>query len=124
MSVQSPTMRTKFLEADKTRFFYFGMYAFTTGAGVVAFLNLPHQLLWLIGPTLLTIFGIFGAVGSLLCLVAVIPDVRWLEKTGLLLILTSIVMYGVMLLSLDGIPIGLFFAGALAVSMLRRLFEL
>lgn len=109
---------------DKSVFFHFGVYVFITGAGVVAYLNLPLQLLELIGPTLLMVFGLFGGLGSALCLLAIFPEVHWLERVGLLLILTSIVMYGVMLLALDGIPIGLFFSGALAMSLLRRLFEI
>lgn len=107
-----------------TRFFHFGVYLCTSVGGLVAFLNLPVALVAAIGYPMVPIFGIFGFTGSVLSMVSVLIGVAWLERVGLLLVLTSVVMYGTMLITLGGVPVALFFVSGLAISLVQRLIDI
>jgi hypothetical protein len=115
---------TRIKEPRVTRLFHFGIYVITMVGGLVAFLNLPENLINLVGPFAVTMFGVFGFVGSLMCVVSVIPGIAWVERVGILLLFTAVVMYGVMMISSPGVSVALFFAGALGLSLLQRLVEI
>jgi hypothetical protein len=120
--VDAAYMRIK--EPRVTRLFHFGIYVITMVGGLVAFLNLPLNLIKIVGPFGVTTFGVFGFIGSLMCVISVIPGIAWVERVGILLLLTAVVMYGVMMLSSPGVSVALFFAGALGLSLLQRLVEI
>jgi hypothetical protein len=115
---------TRIKEPRVTRLFHFGVYLITMVGGLVAFLNLPTALIHNIGSFGVTVFGIFGFIGSFMCVVSVIPAITWVERVGIMLLLTAVVMYVVMMLSTPGLSIAIFFAGALGLSLLQRLVEI
>jgi hypothetical protein len=115
---------TRIKEPRVTRLFHFGVYLITMVGGLVAFLNLPTNLVHNIGSFGVTVFGIFGFIGSLMCVISVIPAVTWVERVGIMLLLTAVVMYVVMMLSTPGLSVAIFFAGALGLSLLQRLVEI
>jgi hypothetical protein len=115
---------TRIKEPRVTRLFHFGIYVITMVGGLVAFLNLPQNLIKLVGTFGVTTFGVFGFIGSLMCVISVVPGIMWLERVGILLLFTAVVMYGVMMLASPGVSVALFFAGALGLSLIQRLVEI
>jgi hypothetical protein len=118
------TLYARLHEPRVKRLFQFGIYALTSVGGLVAFLSLPTMLVAVIGHPMTATFGAFGFIGSVLSMVSVIGDIAWLERVGLLLLLTAVVMYGCFMLLVGGVPVALFLVGALGISLVQRLIEI
>lgn len=112
----------KLTTPQASRYFQFAIYFVTSIAGLICFLMLPTNLLAVIGPFMVMVFAVFGFVGSVLSMISVLLNVKWLEQVGIILLLTSVIMYGVMTLYFKGgITVALFFVFALAISLVQRL---
>lgn len=60
-----------------------------------------------VGPWLTVIFGGFILLGAVLATVAVLPGVWWLERAGIISLITSLLMFAVFITVLGGGPISL-----------------
>lgn len=76
------------------RLIFFGIYAFLMVAGSSVFFKPPAAIEHLLGGIILIwVFGSFIVLGNLIGLVSVLPGIWWLERAGLVLIVSGIVCY-------------------------------
>lgn len=93
-------------EPRVVRILYFGIYLCMGVAGTVLVSVPPEQYEDVIGLVLVYILGSFILLGGLFSAVAVLPGVWWLERVGIILLATAMLIYVVIVLSLKGSIIG------------------
>lgn len=106
------------------RIMQFGIYLCMASAGFGVLTNTPATFENVIGLTMVYVFGGFISVGSVLGAIAVLPGIWWLERVGILALTTGMAMYAVVVVALNGSPVGLAMAVAFGLSFIQRWMEI
>ena len=114
----------KIAEPRVVRLLHFGIYVcmLTAGFGVLSYP--PRSFDSLVGTTLVYIFGAFVFLGGLLGAVSVLPGVWWLERVGILALITGMLMYIAMIIELGSSPIGFVIPIAFSFTFALRWLEI
>lgn len=90
------------------RLIYFGIYTFLGAASTGVLFRPPNSIVNLLGGIFL-VWGFAGAIilGSILGMISVLPGVWWLERAGLIAIVTGIVMYTASVIILGAQPLSM-----------------
>lgn len=115
---------SKIAEPRVLRILQFAIYLFLLWSGGAVLLDNPDNLARIIGESLVTLLGLFIFSGSLLCAVAVLPGIWWLERVGIILLTTSVAMYAVIIHFNHASPVVVAFTLALAVTFGQRWVEI
>lgn len=110
----------KIAEPRVTRLLQFGIYICMMIAGYGVIVHPPTTFESLVGTNLVFIFGMFIALGSLMGAVAVLPGIWWLERVGIISLVTAMAMYSVFVISLGASLIGIAVPVAFALSFVQR----
>lgn len=104
----------KIAEPRVIRIMLFVIYTFMTIAGIGVIVTPPRSFQGVLGHSLVMIFGGFIALGGLMAWLAVLPGIWWLERVGLLALITGMGIYTVAIISLGssfmGVIVSLTFA--------------
>jgi hypothetical protein len=84
----------------------FFVYLSLLTAGLTAFVDPPTLTLAILGPALTGMWATFLTFGGLIGAVAVLPGWWWLERVGLIAAGAGLLIYGVILLSLQSVETG------------------
>lgn len=91
----------KIAEPRVVRLLYFAIYTSFLVAGLDTVINPPYKFDDVIGKALVYLLGSFAALGSILCFIAVLPGIWWLERAGIIALMTAVGMYIVLLINLE-----------------------
>lgn len=97
----------KVAEPRVVRLLYFVIYASMSAAGLWMLTHPPDKFSNALGMLLLHMFASFISLGGVLCLIAVLPGVWWLERAGVIALVTGLAMYFVVAISLGGSVVNL-----------------
>jgi len=114
----------KIAEPRVLRVLQFGVYIclIVAGGGVLA--NPPTSFENVIGLSLVYVFGGFLIIGAMLGAFAVLPGIWWLERVGILVIVTGLLMYIVMVVSLQSSSVGIGVSIAFILNFMQRWSEI
>jgi hypothetical protein len=88
------------------------------GAGVLA--HPPSRFQFVLGLTLVYVFGTFIFIGAILGSISVLPGIWWLERVGLIALITGMSIYSVAIIALGASPMGIVVAIAFALTFAQR----
>lgn len=114
----------KIAEPRVIRLMLFGVYVLSFWAGVAMLINLPSQFVRVLGDNLVFTFGVFIILGSFASALAVLPGIWWLERVGIILLMTSVFIYAIILSFLDASPVAVAFILGLALCFAVRWVEI
>lgn len=102
----------------------FGIYICMMAAGLGVIHHPPSSFEGVLGTTLVIVFGGFIFFGAFLGAIAVLPGIWWLERTGLLALMTGMAMYTVIIFSLGTSTLGVAVSVAFVLSFIQRWSEI
>lgn len=114
----------KIAEPRITRLIYLTIYGLLLVAGISTFTSPPLRFENAVGTTLVIILGLFTVLGAFLSFLAVLPGIWWLERSGLLAMMTAVAMYIALLFTLEASPFGLAISATLFLRFILRWLEI
>lgn len=114
----------KIAEPRIIRLIHFGVYIFMFVAGLGVVFRPTPNFEHVLGSTLVHIMGGFMLVGALLGAFAVLPGIWWLERSGLWLLMSSLLSYIVVVVALGGTMAGVAISAALIMTFIIRWLEI
>lgn len=123
---KDPLTRLFYLIAEPrvVRIFQLLIYLGYVWAGSLIWLAPSESLRTILGMVLLTVFGAFMVLGGLLGAFAVLPGIWWLERAGIVGIVTALLIYLVVILTLGVSGVGVVVALILTLCMVKRWIEI
>lgn len=106
------------------RLLQFGVYLSMAGAGTFILLAPPLSFQSVIGSALVIILGSFVLLGSLLGLVAVLPGIWWLERVGIISLMTGLSIYCIVAINLGASLVGTLVTLAFGFTFVQRWMEI
>lgn len=110
----------KIAEPRTVRLIYFVIYGLLGYAGCRIMRSVPSSLEDVIGHTLVVMLGIFMSVGALMCLIAILPGIWWLERVGIILLWTGLIIYLALVVFLGSSPLGIAVSAVVILFLLIR----
>lgn len=110
----------KIEEPRVVRLLHFVIYVSMAIIGSVYLSNPPHPYEGVLGQILAIILGALVLLGGLLGAFAVLPGIWWVERLGVISLMTGLTMYLVVTLSVQASPINVGLAWAVIVSLIIR----
>ena len=106
------------------RLLHFGIYIcmFLAGIGILSYPSYSYERV--LGWGLVITLGIFLAAGALLSGIAVLPGIWWLERVGLICMITGMAIYVVVILDLGARSLGLVVPIAFTITFVLRWMEI
>lgn len=95
----------KIAEPRVVRILHFGIYICMVFAGWRVIVNPSLSYNHVVNSLTVDILGAFLMVGALIGAVAVLPGVWWLERAGIISLVTGMAMYSVVIIALGGAAI-------------------
>lgn len=120
-------MRTLFLKIAEPRYIrltQFGIYLGMLAAGISVLVNPPASFQGVIGQPLVYIFGGFLFGGALTGAIAVLPGIWWLERVGIVSLITGMSIYVVVVITLGSSFLGMIVSLTLALTFFQRWLEI
>lgn len=114
----------KIAEPRVIRLMQFGIYLCMVVSGFAVLAHPPTTFESVLGIVLVYVFGGFIFLGALLGLVTVLPGIWWLERVGLLCLITGLSIYSVAIVSLGSSPMGIIVAVAFGLTFAQRWMEI
>jgi hypothetical protein len=111
-------------EPRVVRLVQFGIYLCMIFAGHSVLTTPPSSFESVLGLTLINVFGGFVTIGGILAAIAVLPGIWWLERAGILALMTGMAMYSVIIITLGVSPVGLAVAVAFVLTFVQRWMEI
>lgn len=111
-------------EPRVVRVVQFGVYVCMTMAGHFVLVSTPHSFEGVLGQMLVVVFGTFVMVGGILGAIAVLPGIWWLERVGILSLMTGMAMYSVVVFTLGISPTGFLIGVAFILTFVQRWMEI
>lgn len=115
---------SKIAEPKTARLLQFVIYLMFLFVGVYTAIDRPDNLENVIGQGLLLMFSLFVVSGSLLGLFAILPGIWWLERAGIILLNTGLLMYLIMIVYSDASLVGITVVSIMVISKVQRWFEI
>lgn len=106
------------------RIIMFFIYAIFLISGYLVVVKPSSSIIEVLGPDLPVIFGLFLSFGGAVGLIAVLPGVWWLERTGIISAGVGLLMYLTVVLSTASSSLGFPFAMLLIAFLLIRWMEI
>jgi hypothetical protein len=106
------------------RIIQFGIYIGLIYVGIYVLFAPPSSFENVLGQQLVTIFGGFVAGGAVLGAVAVLPGIWWLERAGILSLVTGLSLYAVIAVSLGVSVVGTVVCICFAATFVQRWMEI
>lgn len=106
------------------RLLQFGVYICMTIAGGWLIANPPVSFQSVIGAGLVALFGGFLGLGGLLGAIAVLPGVWWLERAGIIALITGLLIYVTIVVALGSSVTGIVVCIAFALQFTIRWTEI
>ncbi len=106
------------------RVIQFGIYLWLFVSGLLTLCLPPVNITDSIGLILTYVFGSFIFFGALAGGIAVLPGIWWLERVGVILLFTALMMYVVVAIVWGLSPIGVALIIAFAICFVQRWFEI
>lgn len=106
------------------RIMQFGIYLCMGSAGTSVLIKPSHAYESVLGGSLVYVFGSFLVLGSLLGAIAVLPGIWWLERIGLLLLITAMGLYVIVIVTLGVSVMGIVVALAFGLTFTQRWTEI
>lgn len=103
---------------------HLGIYLCMFLAGVAVIFTPPGVIEKAVGGALTYVFGSFLTVGAFSGAVSVLPGIWWIERVGIILLITGISMYLVVVFSLNGSVLGIAISSAFILTFIQRWFEI
>lgn len=122
--VVTKSLFLRIAEPRHIRLLQFGVYGCMMFAGVGVLRDPPGVFEESVGIFLVYVFGIFVALGSILCAVSVLPGIWWLERAGLMALGTGVAMYVTMAISLGASILAPLLSIALVLTFIQRFTEI
>lgn len=107
-------------EPRVVRLIHFGIYLCLLLAGAGIIYSPPGSFQSVLGVSLVYVFGGFILLGAFVAAFAVLPGIWWLERVGLLSLITGMAMYIVILIDLRPSPVGMSISVAFILTFLLR----
>lgn len=114
----------KIAEPRVVRLLHFGIYICMLMAGFGVILHPPRSFEGTLGSFLVLIFGGMLFLGALTAAVSVLPGVWWLERVGLILLITGLSIYTVTIISLNASPVTLSIPIGFILTLVLRWLEI
>jgi hypothetical protein len=114
----------KIAEPRIIRIMLFFVYLFCFWAGILVISNRPEIFLEIIGPDLVFIFGVLITLGSLLGGIAILPGIWWLERVGIILLFTCVMIYVVIIAYRNATPVAGGFSLGFGIFLAARFIEI
>lgn len=118
------TIFFKIAEPRVIRILLFFVYFFCFWAGVLVLGNRPEIFLQIIGPDLVFAFGCLIVLGSTLGGVAILPGIWWLERVGIILLFTCVMIYVVIIAYRNATPVAGGFSVGFGIFLAARFIEI
>lgn len=93
-------------EPRVSRLIQFGVYLCMATAGIYTLFAPPKSFEDIVEPVFIYIMGAFILSGAIFAFVGVLPGIWWLERVGLIALMTGISIYAVIVISLGSSPVG------------------
>lgn len=123
---KDPLTRLFYLIAEPrvVRLFQMLIYLGFIWAGLIIWLTPSESLQRILGGMLVGVFGGFMVIGGALGAVAVLPGIWWLERAGIVGIVTGLLIYMVFILTLGITGLGFVVALILVLCVVKRWTEI
>lgn len=121
-----PTLYRAYLlvaEPRIVRLILFAIYIVFLIAGGFVLTQPPENFVEVITERLVLMLGCFLALGGILSSVAVLPGLWWLERCGLLSLITGMLIYIVVIVDLQSSPLGICVSIAFILFFILRYME-
>lgn len=114
----------KIAEPRVVRILHFGIYIclLISGLGVIA--HPPRSFEGSLGFLLVMMFGGMLFIGALISAISVLPGIWWLERVGLILLVTGLLIYTVTMFSLKASPVTLSIPIGFILTLVLRWLEI
>jgi hypothetical protein len=106
------------------RLVQFSIYVCMFIAGSNILLHPPKAFQFVLGLVLAYVFGAFITLGSLLGAISVLPGIWWLERVGIIALITGLGIYAIVIISLGSSPMGILVAIMFALTFVQRWLEI
>lgn len=114
----------KIAEPRVVRLLHFGIYICLLVAGIGVIFHPPRSFEGSLGILLVLMFGGMLFLGALIAAVSVLPGVWWLERVGLILLATGLLIYTVTMISLNASPVTLSIPIGFILTLVLRWLEI
>lgn len=88
------------------RLIQFGVYLCMATAGIYTLSSPPKSFEDIVAQVFIYIMGAFILSGAIFAAVGVLPGIWWLERVGLIALVTGISIYAVIVIALGSSPVG------------------
>lgn len=92
--------------------------------GALVFSEPPDKFQNVLGFGLTVGFGWFVFIGAVMAGVAVLPGIRWLERAGIVLLMTGVFIFEVLVCALGASAISFVFGGVLILTFVIRFLQI
>jgi hypothetical protein len=106
------------------RLVQFVVYVCMIFAGVFVLTTPPTSFREVLGTGLVTLFGLFVGGGAVLGAIAVLPGIWWLERAGILALVTGLAIYIIIAFNLGTSLVGTLVCVAFALTFVQRWMEI
>lgn len=100
------------------------IYCIFLTVGFYTLSDKPDRLENVIGVFLLSLFSCFIIVGAIIGVISVLPGIWWLERVGLIFLISGLLMYFVMIVYADASLTGTLIVLIMIISKCQRWFEI
>lgn len=106
------------------RLLYLAVYVGLVIGGYLLVTIPPEKFQDILGFWLVLAFGLFVMVGGVLCAIAVLPGINWLERAGILSLIVGLFIFMVLVIALRASTISFVFGAVLALLFTIRYLEI
>ena len=114
----------KIAEPRAIRVAQFGVYICMLAAGIAILINTPQRFEGAIGVVMVYVLGCFITFGALAGAVSVLPGIWWLERVGIIALVTGLSIYAVILAALGAAPLTVIVGVAFMFTFIQRWLEI
>lgn len=114
----------KIQEPRVYRLLQLGVYICLGVAGLGVSLYPPASMTFILGSVYLQIYGWALFTGSVFASVAILPGIWWLERVGLVLLITSLAIYITIAITLHASSVNVFVSIAFILRFIQRWYEI
>lgn len=114
----------KIAEPRVVRIIQFWIYVGMLSAGALILISVPRSLENVVGHGFVVMFACFLILGSAFAAFAVLPGIWWLERTGLALLGTGLMMYLAIIIYLNSSPVGIAVSSIIILTLVQRWLEI
>lgn len=105
------------------RLVLFAIYTMFLIAGIFVLTQPPEKFVEVLTVSLVCMLGSFLTLGSVLSMVAVLPGLWWLERCGILSLITGMLIYIVIIVNAKSSPLGICISIAFILFFILRYME-